>query len=51
MAVLHEGPNKAGFHRLRWARDDQGRILATGIYVYGLVTAEAAQTRKLTLLR
>ena len=52
VAVLHDGPQKAGLHRLRWdARDDQGRILASGVYVYRLVTAEAVQTRKLTLLR
>ena len=52
VAVLHEGPRKAGLHRLRWdGRDDQGRALASGVYVYRLVTAEAVQTRKLTLLR
>ena len=52
VAVLHEGPRKAGLHRLRWdGRDDRGRPLASGVYVYRLVTAEAVQTRKLTLLR
>ena len=52
VAVLHEGPKKAGIHRLRWdARDDQGRPLASGVYVYRLVTGGAVQTRKLTLLR
>ena len=52
VAVLHEGPRKAGLHRLRWdGRDDRGRLLASGVYVYRLVTAEAVQTRKLTLLR
>ncbi len=52
VAVLHEGPRKAGLHRLRWdGRDDQGRQLASGVYVYRLVTADAVQTRKLTLLR
>ena len=52
VAVLREGPNKAGFHRLRWdARDDRGRPLASGVYVCRLVTAEAIHTRKLTLLR
>ena len=52
VAVLHEGSKKAGIHRLRWdARDDQGRPLASGVYLYRLVTAEAVQTRKLTLLR
>ena len=52
VAVLHDGPQKAGLHRLRWdGRDSQGRVLASGVYVYRLVTAEAVQTRKLTLLR
>ncbi len=52
VAVLHEGPRKAGLHRLRWdGRDDRGRVLASGVYVYRLVTAEGAWTRKLTLLR
>ena len=52
VAVLHEGPRKAGLHRLRWdGRDDRGRPLGSGVYVYRLVTAEAVQTRKLTLLR
>ncbi len=52
VAVLHEGPRKAGLHRLRWdGRDDQGRLLGSGVYVYRMVTAEVVQTRKLTLLR
>ncbi len=52
VAVLHEGLKEAGFHRSPWGgRDDQGRPLASGVYVYRLVTAEAMQTRKLTLLR
>ena len=52
VAVLHDGPQKAGLHRLRWnGRDGQGRLLASGVYVYRLVTAAGAQTRKLTLLR
>ena len=52
VAVLHDGPQEAGLHRLRWdGRDDRGRPLASGVYVYRLVTAGGAQTRKLTLLR
>ncbi len=52
VAVLREGPQKAGFHRLRWdGRDAQGRPLASGVYVYRLATSEGVQTRKLTLLR
>ena len=52
VTVLHEGPRKAGLHRLRWdGRDERGRFLASGVYVYRLVTSEAVQTRKFTLLR
>ena len=52
VAVLHQGPKKAGVHRLPWdGRDDRGRPLASGVYVYRLVTSEAVQTRKLTVLR
>ncbi len=32
-------------------RDDQGRPLASGVYLYRLVTAAGVHTRKLTLLR
>ena len=52
VAVLHQGPKKAGVHQVHWnGRDDQGRPLASGVYLYRLVTAESVQTRKLTLLR
>ena len=52
VAVLHEGAEKAGLHRLHWdGRSDQGHPLASGVYVYRLVTGEGAWTRKLTLLR
>ena len=52
VAVLQEGPEKAGIHRVFWnGRDDRGRPLASGVYLYRLVTEELVQTRKLTLLR
>ena len=52
VAVLRQGPEKAGVHRVHWnGRDDRGRPLASGVYLYRLVTDEAVQTRKLTLLR
>ncbi len=52
VAVLHQGPQQAGLHRLHWnGRDGEGRPLASGIYLYRLVTAEGALTRKLVLLR
>ena len=52
VAVLHQGPQQAGYHRLHWdARDDAGRPVASGIYLYRLVTNEVVLTRKLLLLR
>ena len=52
VAVLHQGPQQAGYHRLHWdGRDAAGRLLASGVYLYRLVTDEAVLTRKLILLR
>ena len=52
VAVLHRGPQQAGYHRLHWdARDDAGRPVASGMYLYRLVTDEGILTRKLMLLR
>ena len=52
VAVLHQGPQQAGYHRLRWnGRDDTGRPVASGMYLYRLVTVEGVLTRKLILLR
>ena len=52
VAVLHQGPKKAGVHRVNWdGRDGEGRPLASGVYLYRLVTDETVQTRKLTLLQ
>ena len=52
VAVLRQGHQQAGYHRLHWnARDSEGRPLASGIYLYRLVTDEGILTRKLTLLR
>ena len=52
VAVLHQGPLQAGRHRVHWdGRDEEGRPLASGMYLYRLVTGEDALTRKLMLLR
>ena len=52
VAVLQQGPQQAGYHRLHWdGRDDTGRPVASGMYLYRLVTGEAVLTRKLILLR
>ena len=52
VAVLQQGPQQAGYHRLHWdGRDDAGRPVASGMYLYRLVTDETVLTRKLILLR
>ena len=52
VAVLREEDQQAGYHRFHWnARDAKGRPLASGMYLYRLVTAEGVLTRKLVLLR
>ena len=52
VAVLHQGPQQAGSYRLHWdGRDDAGHPVASGAYLYRLVTGETVLTRKLTLLR
>ena len=52
ISVLHQGPQEAGYHRLHWdGRDDTGRPVASGMYLYRLVTVEGVLTRKLILLR
>lgn len=52
VAALNTGPQQAGLHRLAWdGRDSEGHPLASGVYLYRLVSAEGVLTRKLTLLR
>ena len=52
VAILHQGPQQAGYHRLRWeAQDDAGHPLASGIYFYRIETTNGILIRKLTLLR
>ena len=52
VAVLQQGPQQAGYHQLHWdGRDAAGRPVASGAYLYRLVTDEAVLTRKFILLR
>ena len=51
VAVLRQGPQQAGYHRLHWnGHDDAGHLVASGMYLYRLVTDEVVLTRKLMLL-
>ena len=52
VAILRQEHQEGGYHRLHWnGRDREGRSLASGMYLYRLVTDEGILTRKLTLLR
>jgi len=54
VAKLVEGAREAGGYTVRWdGRDDGGRELASGVYLYRLRTGDGQQveTRKLLLLR
>ncbi len=52
VATLVHGVREAGAYTLRWdGRDDDGRALASGVYLYRLTAGDRAATRKLLLLR
>ena len=52
VATLATGTREAGIHTIRWdGRDDDGRRLASGLYLYRLHAGDQVATRKLVLLR
>jgi hypothetical protein len=52
VATLLHGPWAAGSHTVRWdGTDDSGRQLGSGVYLYRLISADQAETRKLILVR
>ncbi|MCC7265462.1 MAG: T9SS type A sorting domain-containing protein, partial [Candidatus Latescibacteria bacterium] len=52
VATLLSGLREAGTYTLQWdGRDEQGGVLATGVYFYRLQAGAQVQTRKLLLLR
>lgn len=52
VATLAHGLREAGTYTLRWdGRDDDGRELASGAYLYRLAAGDGIETRKLLLLR
>ena len=52
VATLAHGLREAGTYTLRWdGQDNDGRELASGVYMYRLEAGERMETRKLLLLR
>jgi flagellar hook assembly protein FlgD len=52
IATLAQGARQAGTHTLHWdGRDDDGRDLASGLYLYRLQAGGQMQMRKLVLIR
>ncbi|MDQ7065842.1 MAG: FlgD immunoglobulin-like domain containing protein [candidate division KSB1 bacterium] len=50
--LVDDRPLEAGWHRLIWdGRDDAGRGVASGVYLYRLKTAGFDQVKKMTLVR
>ena len=52
VATLVQGQREAGSYTLRWdGRDEGGKGLASGVYLYRLRAGEQVETRKLLILR
>ena len=52
VAVLAEGPMEAGRYEVTWdGRDNAGRPLASGVYVYRMQTEAFTQARSMVLLK
>lgn len=52
VAALVDGERQAGAYAVRWdGRDDTGRSLASGLYLYRIKADGYEQTRKLLLVR
>ena len=52
VARLIDRPREAGFYTIGWdGRDNSGRALASGVYLYRLRTSSHTEARKLLLLR
>ncbi len=52
VATLLEKQQPAGFYQIKWnGKDDIGKNVASGVYLYRLETKEFIKIRKLTLLR
>lgn len=52
VCTLAETAAEAGWHRVNWAgRDDGGRDVSSGLYLYELITPRGAEQRRMMLVR
>ena len=52
VATLHEGRLEAGDHALTWnGRDERGRAMPSGVYLYRLEAGERVESRRMALIR
>ena len=50
--TLVEAGVDAGWHRARWdGRDNAGRVVSSGLYLYELTTPRGAEQRRMVLVR
>jgi tetratricopeptide (TPR) repeat protein len=50
--TLLDSPQPMGFHSVRWdGKDDQGQVVASGVYLYLMTTKQFRQVEKMLLLR
>ena len=50
--MLEQSYRQAGYHQLSWdGRDDQGQIVAGGVYLYRLQSGEFSQTRRMLFIK
>ena len=50
--TLHDSPLRPGTHQLLWdGRDDAGRAVSSGVYLYGAEIGEFTRVRKMNLVR
>ena len=49
---LVDGPRSPGENRIEWdGRDDEGRLLVSGVYFYRLRVGDRSETRRMVLLK
>ena len=50
--LVSDSNHRAGYHTIAWdGRDDSGRIVGSGLYLYRLKAGDFTQVRKMTLLK